>query len=119
MSTTNTGNLVNSTILAYNNIGTSPVTVIGINSGRKKLTFHNPGLIAGSVDVVVFPLTVLQNTPGGASVALTPTTAALGGGFRIFAAGGDRVIEGQAAKQGWQALSLSGSGNSLTVMEES
>jgi len=116
---TNTTNLANSTILALNNISTSPTQVIGINPNRKKLTFHNPGLIAGAVDIFVFPLTVLQNTPGGASATLTPSTAALGGGFRIFAAGADRVIEGQGAKQGWQALSASGSGNPLTIMEES
>ncbi len=110
-----TTNVVNSTILAFNNVGTSPAQIIGVNPNRKKITFHNPG----TVDVVVFPLTVLQNTPGGASVPLVPTTLALGGGFRVFGNGGEIAREGQAAKQGWQALSVSGGGNPLTVMEES
>jgi len=101
----------NSTIIAVNNIGTSPGTIIA-QGPRNSITFHNPG----SVDIVVFPLTVLQNVPGGSSVALVPSTAVLGGGFRIFANGGDRTVEGQAASQGWQALSISGSGNPLTIM---
>ncbi len=108
--------LQNSTILSLNAITTTPTNpVIGANPRRKKLTFHNPG----GVDIVVFPTTVLQNIAGGGSLVLTPTTAALGGGFRVFANGGQIVIEGQAAKQGWQALSASGSGNPLTIMEES
>jgi len=110
-----TGNLQNSLILAFNTIATTPITVIGINPGRGKITFHNPG----TVDIVVFPLTVLLGTPGGGSIALVPTTSALGGGFRVFANGGQIVLEGQAAKQGFQALSVSASGNPLTVMEES
>jgi len=109
-----TGNLQNSLILAFNTISTTPTTIIVINPGRKKITFHNPG----AVDIVVFPLTVLQGTPGGGSVALTPTTSALGGGFRVFANGGQIVLEGQASKQGFQALSITASGNPLTVMEE-
>ena len=109
-----TGNLQNSLITAFNTIATTPITIIGINPGRKKITFHNPG----AVDIVVFPLTVLQGTPGGGSVALVPTTSALGGGFRVFANGGQIVLEGQASKQGFQALSVTASGNALTVMEE-
>jgi len=109
-----TTNLQNSGILAYNNIGTSPINVIGINPSRRLITFHNPG----SVDIVVFPLTVLQNIAGGGSITLTPTTALLGGGFRVFGNGGEIVRTGQAAKQGWQALSVSGSNNPLTIMEE-
>jgi|SRR5712671_5310940 len=111
--------LQNSLVIAVNTISTTPITVIGANPRRSRLTFHNPGLIAGGVDVFVFPTTVLQNTPGGGSIPLTPSTAALGGGFRLFATGGDRVIEGLAAKQAWQALSASGAGNPLTIMEES
>ena len=110
-----TGNLQNSLILAFNTISTTPITVIGINAGRGKITFHNPG----TVDIVVFPLTVLLGTPGGGSVSLAPTTSALGGGFRVFANGGQIVLSGQAAKQGFQALSVSASGNPLTIMEES
>jgi hypothetical protein len=108
-----TGNLQNSTISAFNNISTAPIVVAGVNASRTKITFHNPG----GVDIVVFPTTVLQGTPGGGSVTLVPTTALLGGGFRIFANGGEITREGAAAKQAWQALSVTGSGNPLTVME--
>jgi hypothetical protein len=113
-----TTSLQNSTISAFNNLTTTPIQVAGANPSRSKITFHNVGLAAGAVDVIVFPTTVLQGIAGGGSVALAPTTAALGGGFRIFATGGDRVVEGAAARQAWQALSVSGSGNPLTVMEE-
>jgi len=107
--------LTNSTILAVNNLGTAPVQIIGINPNRKKITFHNPG----TIDFVVFPLTVLQNVAGGGSITLTPSVGALGGGFRVFSNGGEIAREGQACKQAWQALSVSGSGNPLTIMEES
>lgn len=108
-------NVQNSCILALNNISTAPAQVIGINASRSRITFHNPG----TVDIVVFPLTVLTNTPGGGSVALTPSTVALGGGFRVFANGGEIARQGFPSTQGWQALSVSGSGNPLTIMEES
>jgi len=110
-----TTQLQNSTILAFNNIGTTSISLIGVNPPRKKLTFHNPG----SVDIVVAPTTVLANTAGGGSNSLTITTSALGGGFRVFANGGQIVIEGQACKQAWQGLSVSGANNPLTIMEES
>lgn len=109
--------LINSIIFAFNNIGTSPVPVAPLNPNRKKLTFCVAG---GAVDVVVFPTTAYAGLPqpSGNSVTLTPSVGALGGGFRVFAAGGTVVIDGQASKQAWQALALSGSGNPLTVMEE-
>jgi hypothetical protein len=110
-----TGNLQNSTVIAVNNLGTSPVQVIGVSPTRAQLTFHNPG----TVDLVVFPTTVLQNVAGGGSINLTPSVGALGGGFRVFANGGDRVVGGPACTQAWQALSVSGSGNPLTIMEGS
>jgi hypothetical protein len=108
--------LQNSTITAFNTISTTVQNVAALNATRSKLTFHNPG----SVDIVVFPLTAYAGLPqpGGSSSALAPTTAALGGGFRIFANGGEKVLSGQAAKQAWQALSISASNNPLTVMEE-
>lgn len=103
--------LANSTITAVNNIGTSPGQVIGANGSRTQITFHNPG----AVDIIVFPTQVLIN---GANSTLTPSLGALGGGFRIFANGGDRTIKAPAACQAWQALSASGSGNPLTIMEQ-
>jgi hypothetical protein len=112
--------LQNSNIFAFNNISTTPSNVAPANPNRRKLSFSNPGLIAAPIDVVVFPATAYAGLPqpGGNSVTLIPTTLLLGGGFRVFASGGIITIEGQAAKQAWQALALSGSGNPLTVMEE-
>jgi hypothetical protein len=106
--------LQNSTISAFNAITNTVAPLVGANPSRSKITFHNPG----TIDIVVFPTTVLQGLAGGGSVALAPTTAALGGGFRIFANGGQIQLTGNAAKQAWQALSVTGSGNPLTVMEE-
>ena len=108
--------LQNSTISAFNAISTSAGQVAVPVATRNKITFHNPG----TIDIVVFPLTAYAGLPqpSGGSVALAPTTSLLGGGFRVYANGGEIVRTGQAAKQGWQALSVSGSGNPLTVMEE-
>jgi len=109
-----TTSLQNSTISAFSAIGTTVAPLVGANPSRTKITFHNPG----TIDIVVFPTTVLQGTAGGGSVALAPTTSLLGGGFRVFANGGEVTREGAAARQAWQVLSVSGSGNPLTVMEE-
>lgn len=105
--------LQNSTTTAVNNLATTAVAVIGANAGRTKLTFRNPG----TVDVVVAPTTVL--TGAGGSAPLTLTLGALGGGSRVFANGGDVSMTGQSAKQAYQALAVSGSGNPLTIIEES
>jgi hypothetical protein len=105
--------LQNSTTTAVNNLGTSAISVIGANATRTKLTFRNPG----TVDIVVAPATVL--TGAGGSVALVLTLGSLGGGSRVFANGGDVSMTGQAAKQAYQALAVSSSGNPLTIIEES
>jgi hypothetical protein len=102
-------------IYAYNNLGTAPQIVAQANQNRQSITFHNPG----TVDVVVFPqyvqgVTTAPTTPS--NVALTPTTSALGGGFRIYANGGQLTISGEC-QGAWQALSVSGSSNPFTVME--
>lgn len=110
--------LQNSCFTAFNNISTTPQQVAVQNGARSKITFS----VAGGVDVIVFPMTAYNGLPtsqNNQSVALTPSTALLGGGFRVFASGGDIVRTGQAAKQAYQALSVSGSGNPLTVMEDS
>jgi hypothetical protein len=107
--------LQNSTVTAWNTISqtvTNPV--IGANPSRKAITFHNPG----AVDIVVFPTAVLQGVAGGGSITLTPTFNLLGGGFRIFANGGQITLTGAVAKQSWQALSVTGSTNPLTIMED-
>jgi hypothetical protein len=105
--------LQNSTVIAINNLGTSPISVIGANGSRKQLTFHAPG----SNDIFVFPTSVLQNIPGGGSITLTPSLAALGGGFRVFANGGDRVISGNVSRQAWQAMASAGTNQPLTITE--
>jgi hypothetical protein len=106
--------LQNSGVIGINNIGTSPVSIISASPTRKKLTFHAPG----ANDIIVFPTTVLAGTPGGGSITLAPSLAALGGGFRIFANGGLTTIEGRIARQAWQALSVAGANQPLTVTEE-
>lgn len=110
--------LQNSCYTAFNNLSTTPIQVATPNGARSRITFS----VAGGVDIIVFPLTAYNGLPtsqNNQSAVLTPTTVLLGGGFRVFASGGDVVRTGQAAKQGYQALSVSGSGNPLTVMEDS
>lgn len=99
--------LQNSMITAVNTVGTTVAQVIASNPTRSSINFHNPG----SVDIIVFPTQVLS------PATFTPTTSALGGGYRIFANGGDRTITGNVSCQAWQALSVSGSNNPLTITE--
>jgi hypothetical protein len=112
-------------VYAFNNIGTSPGVVAPINVQRTSITFDNPG----AVDVIVYPCNVQALNPtwtasssiggGGTSisnVALTPTTSALGGGYRIYGNGGSRTFSGEC-QGSWQALAISGSGNALTVTD--
>lgn len=106
--------LANSVVTAFNNIGSSQASVVYAGSDSSvQVTFHNPG----AVDLILAPTTQLV---AGASTPLTisnPST--YGGGFRVFANGGTLTIGGQAARQAWQALAVSGSGNSLTVAVQS
>src|SRR5215472_18062309 len=84
-------------VYAYNNISNAaPSTVAQANPARTSIVFHNPG----ANDIFIGPLYV-QNT--GADVQLNPTTASLGGMFRVFANGGQLTITGECQKQ-WQAL---------------
>lgn len=94
---------------AYNNLGTASQLAAPANPSRVKVTFHNPG----TVDVFICPA-FIQNT--GSNVALAATTAALGGTFRVYANGGDRVIEGECQGQ-WNAFAASGASNPLTVID--
>jgi hypothetical protein len=93
-------------VTPFNNISTTPQQVLPPNPQRAKATFHNPG----AVDIIVAPLTQANGQ------ALTVSTALLGGGFRVYANGGDRPVDGEC-QTGWQAFSVSGSGNPLTVSE--
>ena len=103
-------------IYAYNNLGTAPQVVAPSNVNRGSITFHNPG----SVNVVIFPSLVqaLNVAPvnSGSNVPLTPTTTTLGGGFMVYANGGQITLTGEC-QGAWQSLATSGSNNPLTVIE--
>lgn len=96
-------------VYAYNNISTTPAQVAPANTGRQKITFHNPG----DVDIFIAPAYVINT---GSQVALTPSTSALGGCWRVYANGGALEINGEC-QGAWQAFSASGSGKPLTVMD--
>jgi hypothetical protein len=97
-------------IYAYNNLGVGAAVVAPANPGRTQITFHNPGI----VDIFVAPSVALN--AAGSQAALNPTTAALGGCFRVFANGGTLVISGEC-QGAWQAFSASATNNPLTVMD--
>lgn len=97
-------------VYAFNTISTAPQQVAPGNPSRQQITFHNPG----DVDIFVAPGTVLN--AAGSAVVLVPTTAALGGCFRIFANGGSLTITGEC-QTAWQAFSASGATKPLTVMD--
>ena len=102
-------------VYAYNNLSTSPIVVAQANPQRASITFDTPG----TVDVIVFPVNVqgLNSAPTTpTNQTLTPTTATLGGGYRIYANGGTRTISGEC-QGGYQALAISGSGNAFTVTD--
>lgn len=99
-------------VFAYNAIAEgSLTTVAAANPSRQRIVFHNPG----SNDIFIAPTTV-QTT--GSSVALSPSNAALGGCFRVFANGGTLEITGEC-QGAWQAFAVTGGGstNPLTVMD--
>jgi hypothetical protein len=99
-------------IYAYNAVTTANnIPVAPANPQRNSITFHNPG----ANDILISPTTSLGNL-GSSQSTLTPTTAALGGGFRVFANGGSLTITGEC-QQAWQALALVGATNPLTVMD--
>ena len=111
-------------VYAFNNLGTTPEVVAPANSKRTQIAFDNPG----TVDIIVFPCKAQALNPAWtsasnldgitsiSSVTLTPTTAALGGGYRIYGNGGSRTIVGEC-QGAWQALAVSSSNNPLTVTD--
>jgi hypothetical protein len=106
-------------VYGYNNISdAAPVVVANENSGRQKITFHNPG----TNDILIAPVfvqNVLGTAPAQASnVAFTPTTVLMGGCFRVYGNGGTLSITGEC-QGAWQALGAIGAGanNPLTVMD--
>jgi hypothetical protein len=96
-------------VYAFNNLTTTPQQVVAGNPQRQSITFHNPG----TIDAFVAPASVIVN---GSDTPLVPSTAALGGCFRIYANGGTLTITGECQKA-WQAFSASATGNALTVMD--
>lgn len=111
-------------VYAFNNLGTTPQLVAPQNNARTQITFDNPG----TNDIIVFPSEVqalnsvpasINDTTGSGSIsnqALTPTTSALGGGYRVYGNGGTRTISGECTGS-WQALAVTGSDNPLTVTD--
>lgn len=97
-------------LYANNTISTTPQVVVAANPFRQTLIFHNPG----DVDIFVAPSVVLNSS--GANVALTPSTSALGGCFRLYANGGTLQITGEC-QGAWQAFSASGATKPLTIMD--
>lgn len=99
-------------VYGYNNISESGlVQVAAANPSRIKLTFHNPG----TNDIFVAPV-VIQTT--GTNVAFSPSNAALGGCIRVYANGGQFIIEGEC-QGAYQAFAVTGAGttNPLTVID--
>lgn len=90
---------------------TTLVTVAPANPSRRSITFHNPG----PIDIFIGPVLIL-NASTGTQSTLTPTTAAYGGCFRIFANGGSLTITGECSGA-WQALTSDASSGQLTVMD--
>ena len=107
-------------VYAFNNLGTSPINVAPANTARASITFDNPG----TVDIIVFPVLVqaLNSVPTNlvnasiSSVTLSPSTSALGGGYRIYANGCSRTFSGECQGQ-WQALAVSSTNNPFTVTD--
>lgn len=99
-------------VYGYNNISESGlVQIAAANPSRIKLTFHNPG----TNDIFVAPV-VIQTT--GTNVAFSPSNAALGGCIRVYANGGQFIIEGEC-QGAYQAFAVTGAGttNPLTVID--
>lgn len=96
-------------VYAFNTLSTTPQVVAPANAFRQRITFHNPG----DVDIFIAPANVVNT---GSQVALTPTTSALGGCWRVFANGGTLEISGEC-NGAWQAFSASSTGKPLTVMD--
>jgi hypothetical protein len=92
-------------VTPINNLGTVALQVIGPNAYRSMITFANPG----TVTVYVAPLLNAQGA------AFTPSLAALGGTFPVFA-GGLLTLTGEC-QTGWQAFAASGTNNPFTVSE--
>lgn len=103
--------IANPTRTAINNIGVTAQQVITSNPGRSKLKFHNPG----TNDIIIFPQLVFIN--GVSTTLAVGGTLALGGGTRVYANGGDQLIDDLSVFFAWLAQAVSGSNNPLTITE--
>lgn len=94
-------------VTGVNNIGTTAVAVIGANTGRHGLLFHNPATT--NVNVYVFSSTA----------ATTPTLSAPGGAIVIFPAATFAFPASEYANVtiGFSAFASTGTNNALTIME--
>lgn len=103
-------------VYAFNNLGTAPQVVAPADQFRTAITFHNPG----TVDLFVAPSVVQANNAipaaGITNSTLTPTTAALGGCWRVYANGGSITFSGECQGQ-FQAFAASSTNNPLTVID--
>ena len=95
-------------VFAYNALTTAPAQVAAANPSRTSITFHNPG----TVDIFIAPA---QIQTSGSNTAFAPTTAALGGCFRLTATS-NLTITGEC-QGAWQAFAASGTTNPLTVID--
>lgn len=98
-------------LLAYNALdAVTGQQVAPTNAFRQRITFHNPG----AVDIIVYPQYKVNS---GSNVTNSVTVAAPGGGFRIFANGGEKEFSGGEIQGAWYALAVSGSTGTLSVLD--
>jgi len=92
-------------VTGSNAVGTTATTIIGANTFRHGILFHNPG----TTTVFIFPT----------NIATAPTSTVLGGSIAI--AGGSTVIFSPSSfpnvNGGWSAVSTTGSSLPFTVAE--
>lgn len=80
------------------------------NQYRQQITFHNPG----AVDIIVYPQYKVNS---GSNANNAVTVAAPGGGFRVYANGGEKSFSGGEIQGAWYALAASGSTGTLSVLD--
>lgn len=92
-------------VTAVNNLGTAPLSVIGANPARQKITFHNPG----TVNLYVFCRVDVNGN------LQTCSLASLGGSYVIFP-GAVFELTGECQRS-YSAFAASGVNNPLTITE--
>jgi hypothetical protein len=92
-------------VTAINTVGTTGAQVIGSNTTRTNITFHNPG----AVNTFVYPLT---NATGGQN---TPSNATPGGAFLVLPGAYLTIVD--TVQGAWGAFSSSATGQPLTILD--